>query len=177
MLGATLIASLTGAACGAARAEVELAPLAVPEPPPRVVPVVDSSTTPPPDATPTDTGVREPPRESPRAREPRPPSPAAEPSPAAPSAQAPDVPPARLRSGSTREGPAFTAEVRALLTRATRSLTAIDRRRLSAADRTQYDTAQRFIEQAEAALERDNLVFARYLADKGASLAGQLEGR
>ena len=48
---------------------------------------------------------------------------------------------------------------------------------LNADARTQYDTAKRFIRQAEDALRAKNLVFAKSLADKAAALAAQLGGR
>jgi hypothetical protein len=67
--------------------------------------------------------------------------------------------------------------VRGLLTRATGDLNRIDRRALNADARTQYDTAKRFVAQAEEALKSRNLVFATNLADKAATLAAQLAGR
>ena len=48
---------------------------------------------------------------------------------------------------------------------------------LNADAQTQYDTAKRFIRQAEDALRAKNLVFAKNLADKAAALAAQLAGR
>jgi hypothetical protein len=41
----------------------------------------------------------------------------------------------------------------------------------------QYDTAKRFIQQADDAMKAKNLVFARNLADKAAAIAAQLAGR
>ena len=56
-------------------------------------------------------------------------------------------------------------------------LNRIDYRALNADARTQYDTAKRFVTQAEEALRAKNLVFARNLADKAAALAAQLAGK
>ena len=43
--------------------------------------------------------------------------------------------------------------------------------------RGEYDQARRFISQAEDALVKKNLVFAKNLADKASTLAAQLAGR
>jgi hypothetical protein len=67
--------------------------------------------------------------------------------------------------------------VRADIARATADLARIDYRLLGPDERTQYDTAKRFISQADAAVQSRNLVFAANLADKAAALAGQLAGR
>jgi len=64
-----------------------------------------------------------------------------------------------------------------VLTRATTDLNRIDYRALNADARTQYDTAKRFVTQAQEALRAKNLVFARNLADKAAALAVQLAGK
>ena len=61
--------------------------------------------------------------------------------------------------------------------RATADLNRIDYRALNAEARVQYDTAKRFISQAQEALRAKNLVFARSLADKAAALAAQLAGK
>jgi hypothetical protein len=67
--------------------------------------------------------------------------------------------------------------IRATMTRASGDLNRIDYRALNADARTQYDTAKRFIEQAEDAIRMANLPFAKNLADKAAVLATQLSGR
>jgi hypothetical protein len=61
--------------------------------------------------------------------------------------------------------------VGAILDRASRSLDAVSRSRLSPEAQTQYDTARRFILQAQAAVQVGNLVFARYLGEKAETLA------
>src|SRR6266508_4526796 len=66
---------------------------------------------------------------------------------------------------------------RATLTRAGDELKRIDYGRLNTDARTQYDTAKRFIRQADDALRSKNLVFAKNLADKAVAIADQLGGR
>jgi hypothetical protein len=68
--------------------------------------------------------------------------------------------------------------IRAVIARTNVDLSRVDYRRLNQDARTQYDTAKRFIQQAEEALRPPrNLVFARNLVDKAAALAAQLAGR
>ena len=67
--------------------------------------------------------------------------------------------------------------VRARMAQALRDLERTDYRLLSADRRTQYDTARRFVQQAEDALKEQNLVFAEQLADKAATLAAALVRR
>jgi hypothetical protein len=64
-----------------------------------------------------------------------------------------------------------------VIARASADLSRIDYRALNEDARTQYDTAKRFVTQAEDALRTRNLVFARNLADKAAALAAQLVAR
>jgi hypothetical protein len=63
------------------------------------------------------------------------------------------------------------------MAQALRDLERTDYRLLSADRRTQYDTARRFVQQAEDALKEQNLVFAEQLADKAATLAAALVRR
>jgi len=67
--------------------------------------------------------------------------------------------------------------IRQQLQRASNDLGRIDYRALSADAKTQYDTAKRFVQQADEALHARNLVFAKTVADKAAALAAQLAGR
>ena len=55
-------------------------------------------------------------------------------------------------------------------------LNRIDYRVLNTDARSQYDTAKRFVQQAEDAIRMKNLPFAKNLADKAAALAAQLGG-
>jgi hypothetical protein len=48
---------------------------------------------------------------------------------------------------------------------------------LNSDGKTQYDTAKRFVSQAEEAIKARNFVFAANLADKASALAATLAGR
>ena len=101
------------------------------------------------------------------------PAPAVEP----PKAEEPPKPPATLQTTpATAEGEVERA-IRALLQRATADLNRVDYRALNADARTQYDTAKRFGRQADEAIRTKNLVFAKNLAEKAATIAAQLAGR
>lgn len=176
---------LSGCARAQAKTVPDLpdAPLNVPPPPERDVEAVDVEAPPPPPPEP----VPEPPRtvpprprpaparEQPRAEPPKPEPPSAEP-------PKPAEEPPRTTTSPLQTTPA-TAEgelergVRATLTRATNELNRIDYRVLNADAKIQYDTAKRFIRQADDAVRTKNLVFARNLADKAATIADQLAGR
>jgi hypothetical protein len=67
--------------------------------------------------------------------------------------------------------------IRTVIGQASMDLGRVDARSLNADARTQFDTARRFVAQAEEALRARNLVFASNLADKAATLAAQLSGR
>ena len=77
-----------------------------------------------------------------------------------------------LKTPSTLQTTPATAEgevertIRASLQRANADLNRIDYRVLNADAKTQYDTAKRFIRQADEALRAKNLVFAKTVADK-----------
>ena len=64
--------------------------------------------------------------------------------------------------------------VRQTLAAATRLLTELERNSLDSAGRAQFDTAQRFLQQARTALGTDNIVFAYYLGQKAEALAAGL---
>ena len=66
------------------------------------------------------------------------------------------------------------ASIRALMSRATRDLQRVNYAALDADGRAQYDTARRFMQQAEEALKNGNLAFAGKLADKAATMAAVL---
>jgi len=53
----------------------------------------------------------------------------------------------------------------------------VDYRALNADARTQYDTAKRFVTQADDAIRTKNLVYAKSIAEKAATIAAQLAGR
>jgi hypothetical protein len=64
--------------------------------------------------------------------------------------------------------------IRDLLGKATRDLSRVNVSSLNHDGRAQYDTARRFIQQAEDALKTRNIVFAGKLADKAATMAAVL---
>ena len=66
------------------------------------------------------------------------------------------------------------ASIRELLGRAQRDLQRVNYAALDADGRAQYDTARRFMHQAEEALKGGNLAFAGKLADKAATMGAVL---
>ena len=158
------------------------AALDVPPPPERDIEPAEVEAPPPPQP-PT------PAPESPRAQPPRPrpapvrEQPRAEPKPEPPPVEAPKPAEEPRPPASTLQTTPATVEgelergVRATLTRASNELNRIDYRVLNADAKSQYDTAKRFVRQAEEAVKTKNLVFAKNLADKAATIADQLAGR
>jgi len=166
-----LAATLAGCAAKAqVQTEAELPLLDPPPPPPRVVAQY-------PEALPLE-----------------PAEPAEQPvPPARPPSRAPRTDPAPVPSVERREGPgplpsplsltltpapgteAQTAEaIRNLLARAARDLARVNVGRLNADGRAQFETARRFLQQADEALAARNVVFAGKLADKAATMAAML---
>src|SRR5687767_9635919 len=165
---------LSGCARANAKTMPELpdAPLTVPPPPERDIESVDVEAPPPPPPEPAPEPPRtQPPRPRPApAREqPRVEPPKPEPPPAEPPKPAEEPP---RGAASTLQTTPATVEgelergVRATLARASNELNRIDYRVLNADAKIQYDTAKRFIRQADDAVRTKNLVFAKNLADK-----------
>jgi len=178
----------TGCVRTAAKTTPDAPPLDMPAPPPREV---EPSEPEAPQPVPL---VSEParnaqPRARPAPREPAAPRAADAPKPAEPPkveppvVEAPKPPEEPARPPSTLQTTPATLEgdvergIRASLTRANADLNRIDYRMLNADAKTQYDTAKRFIRQADDAIRTKNLVFAKNLADKAAALAAQLGGK
>ena len=170
-----------GVACAAAcasnpaRSSVTV-PLEIPEPPPRVAmdPMPAVAEVPPPLEP-------EPPPATPAAAAPTTPRvPAASPAPAAapPVAQTPEPvrpnPPPELRPAGPAGRTLTAAQVRERLVRTKQKLDSIDRRRLNAGKRADYDSARRFLSQANAAVEANNLLLAESSVDKAETLADGL---
>lgn len=158
--------------------------LAVPPPPPHVVPI-----TPEPIIEPV-ADVPAAPNNAPAARPPRTarenPKPAAteakpETKPDTPVAETPPpppvTPPAPAPQLRTAESSAAEPSVRASIENTKKLLSSVDYRRLSPARRKVYDDAKRFIQQAEDALKVGNAVFAQSIASKAEILAKDLSGR
>jgi hypothetical protein len=91
----------------------------------------------------------------------------------------PAAPPATttLQTTPAAEQGVVERAIRATMARAGADLNRIDYRALNANARTQYDTAKRFIQQADDAIRMKNLPFAKNLADKALALAVQLGGQ
>jgi outer membrane biosynthesis protein TonB len=176
--------SLAGCRHAQANSTPDMPGLVMPPPPPRdVEPAeveppapVPLATEPARNATPRPRPA--PPRpEAPRAAEPPKPEPPPvvieQPKPA----EEPPKPPTTLQTTpATAEGEVERG-IRASLQRASADLNRVDYRALNADARTQYDTAKRFVRQADDAIRTKNLVFAKNLAEKAATIAAQLAGR
>jgi len=191
LLALALAGPAIGAGCmhASAKSVTDSPPLEMPAPPPRVVDTVEAAPVQPPAQLaeePAHQQVR-PPATRPARPEPRGESPSRE-------AQKPEVkpetpvdpargddqkPPTTLQTTPTVAEAEVERAIRGSLTRASASLGRVDYRLLNKDARTQYDTAKRFIEQAEEAMDprSRNLLFARNLADKALALAEQLGGR
>ena len=165
----------SGAACAKARASTEppMPELLPPPPPPRIVESVPADPVPTIEPSPGESALMTPPS-------PPPARPAPKPEPSKPEA----VPPAAERPAAGP--PALTlkpapgvqaqteASIRAHLDRAARDLQRVNYAALNADGRAQFDTARRFMQQAEDALKSANLAFAGKLADKAATMAAVL---
>jgi outer membrane biosynthesis protein TonB len=175
------LALAASSACARASAKVVDVPLETPTPPPRTVEVIDPETpaivTLPEEPVPS-APSRARPAPAPRAdtRPPEPPRPEPPAEPVRPADEerinAPTLQPAGIAQDREVE-----RRVRMLVSQAIGNLGRVDYRALDVDGRTQYDTAKRFISQAEEAVRTRNYVFASSLADKAAALAAVLAGR
>jgi hypothetical protein len=89
----------------------------------------------------------------------------------------PKPPPPNLQTTPPQAEGEVERGIRSSLAKANVDLNRVDYRVLNTDARTQYDTAKRWIRQADEALKTKNLVMAKNLADKAAVLAAQLGGR
>jgi outer membrane biosynthesis protein TonB len=175
---------LTGCAHAAAKTTPDMPALAMPPPPPHDVEAVEVEP-PPPVPLATEPARNTPARARP-APAPRPEPPKAEPpkpdqpavvEPPTPPEEPPPHPPTTLQTTpATAEGE-VERNIRASLQRASADLNRVDYRALNADARIQYDQAKRFVRQADDAIRTKNLVFAKNLAEKAATIAAQLAGR
>ncbi|MGH9313322.1 MAG: hypothetical protein ACRD1S_09000 [Vicinamibacterales bacterium] len=175
--------SASGCASTTAKTRSDPAPLAIPEPPPRLIePLPEVAEMPPPeperrDPAPPAPRVTRPPRDTQAAR------PDPKPDPAKPSdlvvveGPVPSAPRAELRTPETADEEEAARGVRETLDRASKTLARIDYRTLGKEGQEQYNTAKRFMEQAEEALRARNPIAAKYLAEKADTLAKGLTGR
>lgn len=167
-----LTASLGACAAKAqVRTEIPVPPLDPPPPPPRVVAVY---TEPEPiavvPAAEPATPVRPPSRPSRPEQKPEPTTSTPDP---VETVTRPAPPSLTLTPSPGSEAQTVTA-IRELLNRAQRDLSRVNVATLNSDGRAQYDTARRFIQQAEGALSTRNIVFAGKLADKAATMAAVL---
>lgn len=168
--GLALVAGIatvgSGCALVHARAPVPGPPLDAPAPPPRDIPT----------PSPVPVVAAPPPAVEPEAAAPDRPTPPRPPSQPVPAAAAPQVapvlsPPPAPTLQTTPDVDAAIRRVRAVLDRASRDLGRVSYAGLRVEAKTQYDTARRFIQQADGALAERNVAYASQLADKAAALA------
>ena len=170
------VCALLASGCVRARAKTlpNGPPLDVPAPPPRIVLPVEAAAEAPAAQPPVPSP--EEPRRAPARPRPAPAAPAETPRVAEEPPRPAATPPATttLQTTPAAEQGEVERSIRATMTRASADLNRIDYRALNKDARTQYDTAKRFIQQAEDAIRMKNLPFAKNLADKAAVLATQL---
>jgi hypothetical protein len=168
-------ALMSACAASAARSSAKV-PLEIPEPPPRgeIAPVPA-----------TDIPAPERPLPAPSVRTTAPPLPApsaaaASPPPATPPPvvvtpePARPLPPPELRPSGSAGLTQSAGQVREALGRTKQKLDLIDRRRLNPGKRADYDSARRFLAQAEGAVAANNLMLAQSSAEKAETLADGL---
>jgi hypothetical protein len=180
---------LVGACASASATGKAIEPgLAVPPPPPRVIPINPEPVVEPvadvpasPSATPSRPPARPPApkpsdaRSDTKATEAKPPDqPVVEAPPPPPPVTGPPAAAPQLR---TAESNGAEGGVRATIDRARLLLNGVDYRQLSNARKKAYDEAKRFAQQAEDALKGGNTVFAQSIAAKAETLAKELAGR
>lgn len=175
LLVVTVAASFS-AACAKARAHTEppIPVLTPPPPPPRIVETFADEPLPTVEPSPVDAALATPPMRPPA----RPPAARPEPPKIEPARTEPErpttVPPALTLKPAPGAAAKTEASIRTLIGRATRDLQRVNYAALNADGRAQYDTARRFMQQADDALKGGNLAFAGKLADKAATMAAVL---
>ena len=174
-------AALLAGACASSPAKSSVKfPLQIPEPPPRVamdpVPAVIAEAPVVPErpaVTPAEKTAA--PKTPPAA------TPAVAPQPAVPSSPVtvPEPPrtnpPPELRPAAAAGKTPTAAQVRDRLSRAKQKLDLIQRHRLNAGKRVDYDSARRFLSQAETAVNDNNLLLAESSVEKAETLADGLK--
>jgi hypothetical protein len=175
-----VLATVFAAACSANPARTSAAvPLVIPEPPPRVAMDPVPSAEPPAEAVPVPASrptasipTTAPPRTAAAAPAPVPPATPATTQIIEPPRTPP--PPDLLPAGPAGLTPT-AGQVRDAMNRTKQKLDAIDRRRLNSGKRADYDSARRFLAQAEAAVKVNNLMLADSSAEKAETLADGLK--
>jgi hypothetical protein len=165
-----------GSGCAKARAHTEPAipVLTPPPPPPRVVEIYVDEPVPTIEPSPVDTALATPPSRPPaRPASSRPAPPQPEPARTEPERPA-SAPPALTLKPAPGATTKTETSIRELMGRAQRDLQRVNYAALDADGRAQFETARRFMQQAEDALKGGNLAFAGKLADKAATMASVL---
>jgi hypothetical protein len=169
-----LAASLSACAAKAqVRSEIEVPLLDPPPPPPRVVADYQEPEPLPASLPVEPTAPAKPAPRPPRAEQKQEPSVAAPEQPVEAVVRPSPPPSLTLTPLPGSEAQTVTA-IRELLGRAARDLSRVNAGALNNDGRAQFDTARRFIQQAEEALKSRNIVFAGRLADKAATIASIL---
>jgi hypothetical protein len=177
--GVVAIVALLMSACASNPARSAAAvPLEIPEPPPReaiepVAAVFETPATPLPERpAPVPASRPTAPVPAPAvAANPQPPQPA----PATPTEPPKTTPPPELRAGGGAGRTPTAAQVRERLVRTRQKLNTIRPGSLNAGKRTDYDSARRFLAQAEAAVKDNNLLLAESSVEKAETLADGLK--
>jgi hypothetical protein len=151
--------------------DIEQPEVEAPPPPQPPTPAPELPRTQPPRPRPA------PAREQPKTEPPKPAEPAPPVEPPKPAEEPPRGTTSTLQTTPATVEGELERNVRATVAHATNELNRIDYRVLNADAKIQYDTAKRFIRQADDAVKTKNLVFAKNLADKAATIADQLAGR
>jgi hypothetical protein len=189
LAGWIAVAALSCGGLGCARTQArtvpELPPLEIPAPPPRTVePTIVSAPQPGPPLVqapqPTTPGslLSEAPQRT-EAAKPEPPKPATPvvEAPVGAEAQRAPQPATTLQAIPTQKEGEVEAAIHAQLGRAAADLNRVHYQALGDDRKVNYEEAKRYIRQAEDALRDKNLLFARTVADKAATLAAQLAAR
>jgi hypothetical protein len=153
------------------RPEVEVPLLSPPPPPPRVV-VAYAEPEPPPEPVPEATVPTVSPVRPPRPAQPPPPT--GQPPEPVEAVTRPEPPPSLTLTPSPGTEAQTVTAIRELMGRAARDLSRVNTNALNHDGRSQFETARRFLQQAEEALKARNIVFAGRQADKAATMAAIL---
>jgi hypothetical protein len=179
-----VLSTLGGSACltGRAQTPADRPALNVPAPPDRVIPQV-----PQPEPPPAMDPVADIPPETKPASPTRPNKPAPKPEakpenkPETPPVEPPASPPQpaqpQIRLPETGDAGVVSRQIRDTVERARRLLGQTNRAKLTPLRQKAFDDAQLFVKQAEEALNANNLVFAKELADKAERLAKEVQSR
>ena len=173
MIVVVVVAASTACAKARAHTEPAIPVLTPPPPPPRVVETYVDEPVPTIAPSPVDTALATPPSRPPSRPTAKPEAP--KPEPARTEPERPMGPPPALTLQPVPGAQTKTeTSIRALMSRTVQDLQRVNYAALDADGRAQFDTARRFLSQAEESLKGGNLAFAGKLADKAATMASVL---